>query len=276
LLVILRALFAGAPLTVHAGFDPAAVAADGDGAFVSLVPTMLLRLLDAGCDAGRFACLLVGGAGLPTALAERARAAGARLVPTYGMTESCGGVVYDGTPLDGVGVRTGAAGEIELGGPTLMARYRDDADATVAAFTTDGWLRTGDSGWVDGAGRLHVAGRLDDLILTGGEKVWPAEVEAVLADHPLVAQVAVSARPDPEWGQRVVAHVVPRRAENAPTLSGLRRFAAGRLARYKAPAELVVVDRLPPRDRKLALPEPGAPGGVPGPGRPAGDGPLVQ
>ena len=142
--------------------------------------------------------------------------AGVRVVPTYGMTETCGGVVYAGRPLAGVEVRVARWGELLVRGPTLMRGYRLDAAASVAAFEPGGWLRTGDGGEVDADGTVRVRGRLADVIVSGGEKIWPAEVEAALASHPDVAAVLVSASADREWGQRVVARVVPRRRVSAP------------------------------------------------------------
>src|SRR5207247_1677436 len=163
----------GAPAIVHPRFDPAAVAAEQDQAFVSLVPTMLVRLLDAGADLSRFRAILVGGATVPPKLAERARAEGAKVIETYGLTESCGGVVYDGRALPGTEVRIDGDGGIQLRGPTVMRGYFGDAQATAEAFTDGGWLRPGDAGWIDGEGRLRVAGRLDGLSNTGGSAVWP-------------------------------------------------------------------------------------------------------
>jgi len=154
-------------------------------------------------------------------------------------------VVYDGRPFEGTDVRIDPGGEILLRGPTLMRGYRFDREGTAAALTKDGWLRTGDAGRLDRNGVLHVDGRLDDLIVSGGEKVWPAEVEAALRDHPGVADVAVVGRPDPEWGERVVAFVVPSDRAGAPTLEDLRGFLAGLLPRYAAPRELVTVPELP-------------------------------
>jgi acyl-CoA synthetase (AMP-forming)/AMP-acid ligase II len=126
-----------------------------------------------------------------------------------------------------------------------MDGYLGDPGATGAAFTTDGWLRTRDCGRLDDEGRLVVLGRTDDMIRTGEEKVWPQEVEAALSDHPKVGQVAVAGRPDPDWGQQVVAYVVPRLLEDAPTLAELRDHAAGRIARFKAPRQLFLVAELP-------------------------------
>jgi O-succinylbenzoic acid--CoA ligase len=246
LLVLLRSVLLGAPVAVHPRFDVDAVAAEPDVAFVAVVPTMLGRLLDAGVDVARFRAVLVGGAALPGSLRDRAETSGAIVVETYGLTESCGGVVYDGRPLPGTSVRlAGDTGGIELHGPTLMRGYRFDPGGTAAAFTPDGWLRPGDAGWLDGDRRLHVIGRLDDLINSGGEKVWPQEVEDVLETHPRIAEAAVSGREDPKWGQRVVAFVVPTDPADPPTLDEVRDHVGGRLARFKAPRELVVLDELP-------------------------------
>jgi O-succinylbenzoic acid--CoA ligase len=244
LLVLLRGVVLGAPVAVHPRFDPAATDAEPDVAFASLVPTMLARLLDAGVDLARFRALLVGGAGLDPSLAERAATAGARVVATYGCTESCGGVVYDGRPLPGVEVRIGEGSEILLRGPTLTRGYLRDPAGTAAALR-GGWLRTGDAGHVGPDGLLVVRGRLDEAIRTGGERVWPQEVEVALADHPGVAEVVVAARPDPRWGERVVAFVVPRDPSRPPSLEDLRDHAARRLARFKLPRELVLVESVP-------------------------------
>lgn len=259
LLVLLRGVLLGAPVTVHRQFDPAVVAAERDVAFTSVVPTMLVRLLDAGVDLSRFRAILVGGAHLSLGLRERAEASGARLVETYGLTESCGGVIYEGRPLPGVRMRIDAGGGIGLSGPMLMLGYRFDAEGTARAFTPDGWLRPGDAGEIDPEGRLHVIGRVDELINTGGEKVWPQEVEGVLGTHPKVAEVLVRGRLDPEWGQRVVAWVVPADPTDPPTLEDLRAYAAARLPRHKAPRELIVVEALPRtaagKPRASALPD---------------------
>ncbi len=245
LLVLMRGVVLGAPVVILPRFDPGAVAREQDLDYVAVVPTMLSRLSDARVDLSRFRAVLVGGAHLPRELRARAEGSGARIVETYGLTESCGGVVYEGLPLPGVEVRIDPAGGIELRGPTVMLGYRLDAAGTRGAFTADGWLRTGDAGSFDDRGRLTVLGRIDSLITSGGEKVWPEEVEAALAHHPKVADVAVAARPDPEWGERVVAHVVPSDPDDPPTLQDLRSFLSPRLAKHKAPRELVLVPRLP-------------------------------
>lgn len=224
LLVYLRAAVLGAPLEILERFDPVLVARSG-AAFASLVPTMVRRIAAAGLDLRAYRSVLVGGAALPGA------PGGWPLVRTYGQTETCGGVVYDGAPLAGVEVRV-AGGEIEVRGPTLMDGYRFGP-------RHEGWLRTGDAGVLED-GRLRVLGRLDDAIVTGGEQVWPGEVEAALADHPALQDVAVAGVPDPDLGERVVAFVV-----GTATLDDVRAHLDDRLARFKHPRELLVVARIP-------------------------------
>jgi o-succinylbenzoate---CoA ligase len=254
LLVLLRAILLGAPVTIHAGFDAHAVAVERDSAFTSLVPTMLGRLVAAGADLSAFRAILIGGAHLSPDLRANAERLGANVIETYGLTETCGGVVYDGVPLPGTEMRIDPEGGIQLRGPTLMRGYRFDTEA----FTEDGWLRPGDAGEIDREGRLHVVGRFDDLINTGGEKVWPDEVEAALREHPGVRDVAVGGRLDPEWGQRVAVWVVPADPADPPSLEELRAFAARTLPRYAAPRELTLAERLPRTPsgklRRAALP----------------------
>jgi len=244
LLVLYRHLLLGAPISFRRRLTPATLAAVPAARFTSLVPTQLLRLLDAGSPLSQFRAILVGGSGLDAELAATASRARAAVIPTYGMTETCGGVVYAGRPLPGVEVRVDESGELLVRGPTLMRRYRFDPVATAAAFAPGGWLRTGDGGDVGADGSVRVWGRLDDVIVSGGEKIWPAEVEAALAGHAGVAAVMVSAGPDREWGQRVVARVVPRRRAAPPSLESLRSFAADAIARHKLPREVIIVERL--------------------------------
>lgn len=230
--VVTRALLTGTPLTILPGFDAGAVeeAAAAGATLVSLVPTTLARI-----DPTRFRRVLVGGASPPERPAPN-------VVTTYGLTETGSGVVYDGRPLAGVEVDLRADGEVAVRGPMLLRAYRDGVDPK----TPDGWLRTGDVGAWDPLGRLVVHGRRGEMIVTGGEKVWPAPVEAVLAGVPGVAEVAVAGRPDREWGQRVVAFVVPDRAASPPPdLAQLRAAVKERLPAYAAPRELVVVANLP-------------------------------
>jgi O-succinylbenzoic acid--CoA ligase len=154
------------------------------------------------------------------------------------LTETGSGVVYDGRPLDSVEVRIDEAGEIHVRGPMLLRGYRDGEHPL-----RDGWLATGDLGrWLPD-GRLHVDGRRTELIITGGENVWPQPVEAVLAGHPGVADVAVAGHADPEWGQLVTAFVVP--AGTAPTLDALRDHVKQSLPPFAAPRRLVLVDAIP-------------------------------
>jgi O-succinylbenzoic acid--CoA ligase len=244
LLVLYRHLILGAPVTVHERFSVEGFQRARDVAFTSLVPTQLGRLIEAGCTFNHLKAILVGGSALSAELAERAVIAGARVVATYGLTESCGGVVYAGHALEGVEVRADDSGQLLIRGPTLMRAYRFDDVATRGAFTDDGWLRTGDAGEVSTDGAVRVFGRMSDVIVSGGEKVWPAEVEAALATHPEIADVAVSGTPDPEWGERVVAYVVPRNSSSPPALEAIRDYAATRIARYKVPHELVLVESL--------------------------------
>lgn len=200
--------------------------------YCSLVPTQLRRLLD---DARlrEFEAVLLGGAATPAALLEQARARGINVVTTYGMSETSGGCVYDGIPLDGVTVDI--TDRVVLRGPVVARGYRFGQSFTSSTFTTS------DLGeWRDG--RLVVLGRADDLIVSGGEKIAPTAVEAALAEHPSVVDVAVVGLPDPEWGARVVAFVVLRQPL---TLEQAREHVAARLSRVAAPRELRVVEALP-------------------------------
>jgi O-succinylbenzoic acid--CoA ligase len=230
--VVTRSLATGTPCTVHDGFDAVAVqAAAAEGCTrTSLVPAALARI-----DPAVFRTILVGGQAPPP---DRP----VNVIATYGMTETGSGVVYEGTPLDGVEIRV-VDDEIQVRGPMLLRAYRGGADPKDA----DGWFPTGDAGTFED-GRLAVHGRIGDLIVTGGENVWPVAVERVLAAHPAVAEVTVVGRPDPEWGQRVVAVVVPRDSATPPTLDALRRHAKESLPTYAAPRELELVSTLPRTD----------------------------
>jgi o-succinylbenzoate---CoA ligase len=245
MLVLLRAVVREVPVEVHEAFEPARLATVSRGASVSLVPAMLRRLVEASVDLSRFGTLLVGGDALDDGLAAEARALGGHVVTTYGLTETSGGVVYEGVSFPGTRLRiSGSDDRIEVRGPTVMEGYRLDPAATGSAFVADGWLRTGDAGAIED-GRLIVHGRADDAIRTGGETVWPREVERVLATHPKVAEVAVAGRPDPEWGHHVVAFVVPIDPADPPSLRELRDHTGERIARFKAPRELELVEAIP-------------------------------
>ena len=230
LAVVTRALATGVTLTVHPTFDAVAVeaAAAGGATLTALVATALARI-----DPSRFRTIVLGGAAPPP---DRP----ANTVTTYGMTETGSGVVYDGRPLSGVDVGIDDDGEIHLRCPMLLRAYRD---GTVPI--RDGWFATDDLGiWLDD-GRLHVVGRRTELIITGGENVWPHQVEAALADHPLVADVAVGGVADAEWGQAVGAFIVPAERSNPPTLDALRAHVKESLPAHCAPRRLVVVAHIP-------------------------------
>jgi O-succinylbenzoic acid--CoA ligase len=215
----------------------------GDRRYTSLVPTQLRRYLDTEPDALRaFDAVLVGGAATDPGLLARACAAGVAVTVTYGMTETAGGCVYDGRPLDGVRVRADPDG-VRLAAPMLALGYRLDPAATAAAFA-DGWFATQDAGRIDADGRLTVSGRLDDVVITGGVNVAPAAVEAALREHPDVADAVVFGRPDDEWGQRVVAAVVPT-PRAVPDLAALRSWVTDRLGAPAAPRELHTITAVP-------------------------------
>lgn len=230
--VVARALLTDTPLVVHDGFDAEAVerAARAGATLTSVVPTALARI-----DASLFRCVLVGGAAVPT---ERP----ANVVATYGMTETFSGVVYDGWPLDGVEIRV-VEGEVQLRCAMLCRAYRDDP--SVEPVDADGWFATGDAGELSAQGQLRVFGRRDDMIITGGQNVWPVAVERAIADVPSVAACAVTGRADPEWGERVTAVVVPADAANPPTLEALADAVKQTLPAYCAPKSLELVTALP-------------------------------
>ncbi len=234
--VITRSLVTGTPCTVLARFDPSEVESEArvGATLVSLVATVLGRT-----DVSGFRSVLLGGSAPPSALP-------ANVVTTYGMTETGSGCVYDGQPLDGVELRIGdgslgALGEVLVRGPMLLRAYRDGTDPRIG----DGWFPTGDGGELGADGTLTVFGRMAEVIVTGAEKVWPKPVEDVLLEHPDVAEAAVWKRPDPVWGERVVAWVVPVPGRPEPRLEVLREMVAERMARWAAPRELVVVNALP-------------------------------
>jgi O-succinylbenzoic acid--CoA ligase len=241
--VLVRSLVANTDPVFLERFSPETVA-HATGQHIAVVPTMLRRLLDAGVDLSRFRTVLVGGAALSGDLLARARCAGGNVVVTYGMTETAGGCVYDGVPLDEVSVDIGADGRIVIAGPVLARGYRLRPDLTAQSFGA-GRLVTHDLGRRTRAGRIEVLGRVDDVIVTGGVKVVPGEVAELLATHPAIAQVAVLDRPDEEWGQLVVAVVVPEAVAAPPTLDELRRHVLEHAPAAFAPRELVVVDSLP-------------------------------
>jgi O-succinylbenzoic acid--CoA ligase len=223
LMVLLRSVI----YATTAIIGPAERATHDDVTVVSLVPTQLRRLLEAGEEPGaRLRVVLLGGAAATPDLVDRARDAGWPVRETYGLTQACSQVTVDGFPLPGVRVSTAPDGEILVEGPTVAG---------------GGVLHTGDLGRIEN-GRLAVIGRKSDTIVTGGENVAPAEVEAVLLAHPAVEDAGVFARPDPEWGEAITARVVLR-APAEP--EELRAWVGERLARFKVPKAILVADELP-------------------------------
>ncbi len=270
LAILLRSARLASKVVLHHRFEAADVEreiAEGGITHVSMVPTMLGRLLaltGAGNAPASLRCVLLGGGPIPTELLERARAGGWPLACTYGLTEAASSVAtgVPGQSSDlphwlpplpdtelrvvsesGAPLPTHTVGEIQVRGPQVMSGYLDDPEGTRRAF--DGaWLRTGDLGELDDAGRLRVHARRSDLIVSGGENVYPAEVEAVLDMHPRVVETAVTAIPDPEWGQRAVAWILAdptpadRKAEGE-LAHELELHCRAHLAAFKCPSEFV-------------------------------------
>ena len=243
LMILIRSAAAVGTVVLEPGpFDADRIARqlrEGDITMASLVPTMLARVLEAGGRAGpRLRRVMLGGGPVPPGLVRRAADAGFPVVQTYGLTEACstvtvaepGDLETAGRALPGIGLTVAADGEILVSGPTVVGEW----DA----------LRTGDLGRLDEQGRLTVIGRKSDTIVSGGENVAPAEVEAVLEEHPGVAEAAVFARRHALWGEAVTARVVPS-GETAQTAAELRAHCAERLAGYKVPKAFELVARLP-------------------------------
>ncbi len=245
--VTVRSLLAGRPpvaLEDHPSLASAveAVGPDDGPAFASLVPTQLHRWLDdpgAASALRRLRSVLLGGGPVDPALRERAAAAGVRVVATYGASETAGGCVYDGLPLDGVALEVGEAGRIRIAGPVLFSGYEGDP-ALTAEVLADGWFRTADAGVLDADGRLTVLGRVDDVVVSGGVNVPGPAVAARLRAHPGVAAAEVLGVPDEEWGRRLVAFVV-----GALSLEEARDWVGAEHPRAWAPREVRVLDALP-------------------------------
>ncbi len=274
LAVLVRAHLAGIPPVVHdtvggaGSFSAIEFArttraargmADTDGAPLrtALVPAQLARIVElgpAGADTlASYDTVLLGGAAAPTGLVRRARELGAIIVTTYGMTETAGGCVYDGTPLAGVGVNIvdpgpDGVGRIELFGPMVARGYRLAPELSAEAFISDGVHRTRDVGRLDSDNKLEVVGRVDDIVQVGGINVSVMAVEAVMQHHPSVAEVAVVAVPDADWGSRLAAYVVAAtnteltRDELPRAVAALAIDALGAEAR---PRPIELVDALP-------------------------------
>ena len=267
-------LLAGGHLVLQRGFDPQAVLDAVAKYRVSVsfgVPAMLLFISQhpgfETADLSSLRLVAVGGAPMPEPLLRQYASRGIPVHQGYGMTETASMITFlhpdrsrdklgsSGTPplmteiklVDVMGdevTGAGATGEICVRGGNVMPGYWNRPEATAAAFTADGWFRSGDVGYRDAEGFLFVCDRLKDMVISGGENIYPAEVESVLYDHPDVAEVAVIGAPDAQWGERVVAVIAPK-AGRTVTLEGLREFAQSRLARYKLPKELRLVEALP-------------------------------
>jgi O-succinylbenzoic acid--CoA ligase len=269
--ILLRSVIYGTTAVVHAGFDAARVnaAIDNEGVtIVSVVANMLQRLLDERGDRAypsSLRCVLLGGGPAPGPLLRRCAAIGVPVVQTYGLTETASQIATlapedalrklgsAGKPLfgselrivaeDGTACPPGDAGEIVVRGPTVTPGYLNHADETAAAIH-DGWLHTGDAGRLDAEGYLYVLDRRDDLIVSGGENVYPAAVEAVLQSHPDVLEAGVYAVDDERWGKTPAAVVVLRPGAT-PDAAALITHCRERLAAYKTPSRIDFADALP-------------------------------
>ncbi|MGE5857529.1 MAG: AMP-binding enzyme, partial [Solirubrobacterales bacterium] len=230
------------------GFDTEQVAStlvSGEISLLSLVPTQLIRLLEADAELSRPRAILIGGGPVPSDALRKALDRGATVVQTYGMTETCSQVTTL-APVDAAR-RAGSAGR-----PLLTTHVRiEDGEILVQgptvsreAIDADGWLHTGDLGHIDEEGFLYVTGRSNEVIVTGGENVMPAEVEAVLLSHPAVSDAAVVGRPDPEWQEAVCALVVLAQ-DSGVSEEELRNHCSASLARYKVPKRVDFVSSLP-------------------------------
>lgn len=250
------------------GAGEAALAADDSGracpVYTSLVPTQLRRALDDEQLRGaltRLDAVLIGGAAADAQLLEQAKAAGIRVVTTYGMSETCGGCVYDGQPLPGVSMDVDqATGAIWLSGPMLATGYLGDEERTRRCFVSRPdsqageparrWFITSDRGQIVD-GRLQVLGRLDDVIISGGIKVEPGPIEALLALNPLVSECAVVGLPDLQWGQVVTAVVVPAstpglgRVDQGAIVAQIRVYLEQKLSGAQCPKQVLLADALP-------------------------------
>jgi O-succinylbenzoic acid--CoA ligase len=254
--VMVRSLLAGTvpvELDVSNGFDiselPSAVSELGSGRrYTALVAAQLAKALTdpaATTALAELDAVLIGGGPAPRPILEAAASAGIAVVRTYGMSETAGGCVYDGVPLDGVRLRVDPDGRIVIGGATLAKGYRNPPDSD--PFAEPGWFRTDDIGALDDSGVLTVLGRADEAISTGGLTVLPQPVEAALRTHEAVADCAVFGLADERLGQRVVAAVVVADGCAPPALDTLRAHVAAMLDGTAAPRELHVVDLLPMR-----------------------------
>ena len=227
--VITRALQSNSMLTMHPAFDAEEVIRSaGNGVtHVSLVRTALQRI-----DPSIFLTVLLGGAAPPPAIPNN-------VIATYGLTETFGGIFYNGVALDGVEAKI-VDNQIYVRGPMLMRAFRDET----TPITADGWLPTGDSGYFEGK-KLVVNGRIGEMIISGGENIWPNLLEQTISQHPKVAAVAVAGAADEEWGEKVISWVVPKDLGNPPTLNEIRDHVAQTLPKFYCPKELKILQSFP-------------------------------
>ncbi len=263
--ILLRSATYGITAVIHERFDEARVdhaLREERITLLSVVATMLQRVFAVapGAFPPTLRGVLLGGGPAPRPLLEEAARRGMPVLQTYGLTETCSQVATlghvdalrklgsAGLPLststvrvevDGREAEPGEVGEILVAGPTVCAGYLHRPDATATAIR-DGWLHTGDLGWRDSEGYLYVADRRDDLIVSGGENVYPAEVESALLEHPAVEECAVVGLPDDRWGARVVAVLVLHASVESPSAAALETHLRARLAGYKLPREIIV------------------------------------
>lgn len=246
--ILYRSAYVGGRVRWVPGADPGRIATElrSGVTMASLVPTVLRRVLDADSDSfSGLKAVLVGGGPIPGGLLEAASARGMPVLPTYGMTETCAQVatLHPGSalraaahPLPGIDLRIAPDGRIQVRGAQVSPGYADEDDRPTGA-----WFTSPDLGRLESDGALRVRGRADDVIVTGGENVWPGEVEEVLAAHPAVRLAVVVGRPDPEWGEQVVAVY-----EGEPVGAGeLRHWLRPRLAPHQVPARVQRVERIP-------------------------------
>ncbi len=277
--ILMRSVIYGMSVSVYERFDAPAIHAEllaGEVSMISVVAVTLQRLLDQFDRPDmrypdRLRCVLLGGGPAPRPLLEECARRSIPVAQTYGMTESCsqattlppadalGKLGSAGRPLAAVQLRVmrdtaagveaeaGEAGEIALRGPTVTPGYINRPEANAQAFH-DGWFATGDIGYLDEDGYLYVLDRRADLIISGGENVYPAEIESALLAHPAVEEAGIIGLVDEQWGQAPVAFVRLREAIDEPPPEELRAFVAQRLARYKVPREVYIVDEPLPRN----------------------------
>jgi O-succinylbenzoic acid--CoA ligase len=272
--ILMRSIINGISVVLHEKFDAVAInraLREERVTIISVVAVMLQRMLAAlkteqgdGGYPSTLRCVLLGGGPAPRPLLEDCARLGIPVSQSYGLTESCSQAVTlvptdalrklgsAGRPLlpvqlkivqEGRTVRAGETGVIHLKGPTITPGYADRPQET-AQTIQDGWLSTGDMGYLDDEGYLYVLDRRNDLIISGGENVYPAEIEAVLLAHPDVEEAGACGQPDAQWGQVPIAFVRPRPGRTID-IATLQAHASERLARYKQPRAIYIVEQLP-------------------------------